>query len=215
MTKPESRRFKPVGGLPSRSTPGPQPRLPMPAAPPPNGSTPTKTTRHVPRTRRIPTAEGQDGEMMQAPPLPKKQNPMILIGSVSGGIFLLIIIIAAAASSGSSGYSSSTPRRPEKKAAPPPPPPPPSESRSYNYVVNTGSIVFVCAGTDVHPDKEVIVSTCQKCSGVNKFAWDDTARAYRCSGCSAVYENASIRCPECNRPPRVTKLKKVIQRQQK
>ena len=210
MTRPDSRRFGPRAGKPPeepRPEPRPQPRNGAAPAPAPT----PKTTRSIPRTtRRVAAESGEEArtQVAEARGETKAQNQLLIIGGVGGGALLLLILIAVAASSGSSGPSPAAAARERRKAAPPPPPPPPSEpARSYNYIRNTGSIVFVCGGTDQHPDREVVLSVCPKCSGKNGFAWDESA--YRCSSCKAVYENADIKCDRCGRTPRVTHLKKV------
>ena len=138
----------------------------------------------------------------------KAKSQMALIGGLGGGGLLLLIIIIAAASAGSSRPD----RRAEKKvvAAPPPVEAPVAKPKPTNYVRNTGAIVFVCAGADSHPEKEVLIPLCPKCSGKNAFEVDNEARAYRCTKCKGVYENADIKCGDCGRAARVTHLKKIL-----
>lgn len=139
---------------------------------------------------------------------------MILIGGIAGGVFLLIVIIAIAASGGSSAPvrradTSSQARKPEP---PPPPPSAPSSPRAYNYVINTGGIFFVCAGSDKHEDKEVIFSKCAGCGAANKFSWDDPSNTYKCASCNALVDQATIKCGECGKQGRKTHIKKVSSR---
>ncbi len=208
MGKPESRRFtraaapEPPQGEIRPLRPGEIP------APPPSG----KTTRKIPRTTRRAASAGEEGGgavVAQASTEAKSQNQMLLIGGVGGSILLLLIVIAVAASSGSSGRgapeAAQRSKRPVVDTAPPPPREPP---RQYNYVRNTGSIVFVCGGTDKHPDREIVLSACLKCKTKNEFAWEEGA-GYRCSSCKTVYEKAAIKCDKCDREARVTHLKKV------
>jgi hypothetical protein len=138
----------------------------------------------------------------------KAKSQLVLFGSIGGGVLLLIIIIVAASSSGA---GASTDRRAEKKKiAAPPPEPPKEKSRPVNYVRNTGAIVFVCGGSDKHADQEVVVGQCPACKAKNAFEVDGEARAYRCTKCKAIHENAAITCDLCGRSPRVTHLKKVV-----
>lgn len=223
MNKPESRRFT-SAGHPSRNTPPPQPKLQLPGAPPAPSGPPRKTTRIptgkttriTPRTTRRAAGalEGDEGaEALEAAAQEKKaKNQLVLFGAIGGALVLLIIVIAIAASTGGSSYTPaySAPRAERRVSAAPPPPPPRESPREYNFVRNTGSIVFICGGSDKHADKEVVISACPKCSKKSSYAWDDTARSYRCAGCSAAYENADIKCDECGKLPRVTHLKKTV-----
>ncbi len=212
MAARDSRRF----GIPSPD-PSERPKIKL-STPAPSPSKAGKTTRKVPRTTRRVADDGEGDAVAPAAfaaTESKAKDQMVLYASIGGGgLFLLIVIIAIAASSGSSGGAArEAARRPERRAAPEPPPPPPERPRATNYVRNTGSIVFVCAGTDRHPDREVVVSLCPKCPSKNGFAWDEEASGYRCSACKGVYENASIKCDKCDRAPRVTHLKKTISTQ--
>jgi hypothetical protein len=216
MGKPESRRFKPpieapgtrkiVLSSPSASSSDP--------ARPPTG----KTTRSVPRTTRRAPATPEDEERQAAVAAAreetKSKNQFVLIGGIGGGVLLLIIVIAIAASSGGSSRAPAAANRPVKKAVAPPPEPPPEPKRSYNYVRNTGSIVFVCGGSEKHPDREVVIGACPKCGARNLFEVDSEASGYRCTSCKGVTEYGSVKCELCDRVPRVTKLKKVLATQQ-
>ncbi|HEX7896967.1 MAG TPA: hypothetical protein VF950_04360 [Planctomycetota bacterium] len=160
-------------------------------------------------TRRDPdSADDRAAQMHAASEERKAKSQMALIGGIGGGGLLLLIIIIAAASSGSARPD----RRTEKKAAAPPPPveAPVAKPKPTNYVRNTGAIVFVCGGIEAHPDKEVVIPSCPKCSAKNVFEVDNEARAYRCTKCKGVYENADIKCGDCGRAARVTHLKKIL-----
>jgi hypothetical protein len=208
MAGPESRRF---GVTPPDPSQRPKIKLSSPA-PAPAG----KTTRKVPRTPRRTTDDAGDPAAAAAfaATETKAKDQMVLYGAIGGGgVLLLVIVIAVAASSGSSGRAREAARPAPRKAAPEPPPPPVEKPRPTNYVKNTGSIVFVCAGTEKHPDREVVLASCPKCPSRNAFAWDEAAAGYRCSSCKAVYENSAIKCDRCERPPRVTHLKKSVSAQ--
>lgn len=173
-------------------------------------------SRSAPRTtRRVPKAGARDEEEREpSRPIPQqKKNPMILVGGIVGGVFLLIIIIAAAASSGSPKVVVGGPPKAPKKAAPEPAyVPPPEKPKVSNYIVNTGSIMFVCGGTDQHGDKEIVLSKCPGCSATNRFSFDSLADSFKCEACSAGVDKAAIKCDQCGRVARKTHLKKVVLR---
>jgi hypothetical protein len=200
MGEPESRRI---------------PRITLSPLP---GSDPAPTGRKISRrptgktSRRIATEAAPDpaAPAAFAAEEARAKRQLGLYAAVGGGALLLILVIAIAASSGPSKRlpaADAAVARPARRTAEPPPPPPRESPRQYNFVRNVGSIVFVCAGTDRHPDKEVVLSACPKCPARNAFAWDEGA--YRCSACKSEYENAAIKCDQCDRAPRVTHLKKV------
>lgn len=74
-------------------------------------------------------------------------------------------------------------------------------------VEDTGAVMFICANSDRHEDMEVLISRCPDCSQVNYFFWDGGESAFRCYACLKVLDNERIRCPECERPPRVVRTK--------
>jgi hypothetical protein len=74
-------------------------------------------------------------------------------------------------------------------------------------VEDTGAVMFVCANSDKHADKEVLISRCPHCSEVNYFFRDYAEEAFRCYACTKLLENDTIRCPECGRPPRTIRTK--------
>jgi hypothetical protein len=172
--------------------------------------------RSKPRTtRRVPVERGAEGEEREAArPAPKSKNPMLLIGGIVGGVFLLIIIIAAAASSGSPRVvvGGGAPKAPKKAAPEPAYVPPPEAPKASNFIVNTGSIMFVCGGSDQHADKEIVLSKCPGCSATNRFSFDSVADAFKCEACSAGVDKAAIKCDLCGRVARKTHLKKVVLR---
>jgi hypothetical protein len=197
--------MRPSGGEPSGV---PKPRLQSPAPEPAAERPKTGSMPRRPSTRRV--AAGGERRTDRDVPMamaPREKNPMVLIGAVGGGIFLLILIIAVAASGGSgASYAPPPPKQVVVESAPPPPPPP----KAQNFVRNIGAVVFVCGGGEQHPDKEVVLNLCPKCSKENGFSYEDGS--YVCSGCKAPYANDAIKCPDCGRSPRVTHLKKVVTR---
>lgn len=160
--------------------------------------------RH-PTSRRKLTPEDRKAAAQAAAHERQAKSQMALVGGIGGGVLLLLIIIVAAASSGSSRASAA----PRKAAAPPPVVEAPKEKpKPTNYVRNTGAIMFVCAGANQHPEKEVLVPLCPKCSAKNAFEVDNEAGGYRCSKCKEL--TSEIKCLDCGRSPRVTKLKKML-----
>ena len=74
---------------------------------------------------------------------------------------------------------------------------------------DTGSILWVCANSAKHEDKEVYLSICPSCSQMNYFYWDRAQEGYRCYACLKNVDNAIIKCPECGQPPRRMRTKPV------
>jgi hypothetical protein len=70
---------------------------------------------------------------------------------------------------------------------------------------DTGDIMFVCANTDRHEDKEVFFSRCPAfgCGQESHFYWDYARQEYRCYACTQAVNPEAVKCPECGRPPRV------------
>lgn len=167
-----------------------------------------------PQTRRAQKVRKEDVDnddrraaLAQAADERKAKSQLVLFGSIGGGVLFLLLVIAVASSSGGSSSSST---RKKAVAAAPVYEPPPEPKKVYNYVRNTGAIVFVCGGTEKHPDKEVVVANCAGCKAKNAFTVDGEAQGYRCSKCKAVQENAALKCDVCERVPRVTHLKKAL-----
>lgn len=74
-------------------------------------------------------------------------------------------------------------------------------------VEDTGAVMFICANSDKHEDKEVLLSRCPDCSQVNYFFWDGGESAFRCYACLKLLDNEKIRCPECGKAPRMVRTK--------
>ncbi|HXX92008.1 MAG TPA: hypothetical protein VEN81_00130 [Planctomycetota bacterium] len=74
---------------------------------------------------------------------------------------------------------------------------------------DTGAIMWICANSDKHEDKEVFVQLCPSCSNMNYFYWDGAESAFRCFACMKLVDNSVLRCPECGHPPRRVKTKPV------
>ena len=65
----------------------------------------------------------------------------------------------------------------------------------------TGAIMFVCANSDKHEDKEVLISKCPACSENNYFYWDSDASQFNCFACTKPVDNAHVKCPDCGKQP--------------
>ncbi len=74
---------------------------------------------------------------------------------------------------------------------------------------DTGPILWICANSDRHEDKEVLISRCPDCSQANYFYRDPDEAAFRCYACLKLMDNEKIRCPECGKPPRTIRTKNV------
>jgi hypothetical protein len=212
MGKPDTRRSARPDSKPIMPWQEPKPA----AAPAPSNGKP-KTVR-VPKTTRIRRADGDEGEGETGPsPLvlaarsrEESRNQMMMIGGISAGVVLLLLILVVAVSSGSSGQAQANERRKPKPVVVEAPPPPPPKPRATNYVRNTGSIVFVCGGTEKHQDKEIVVGNCPSCPERNQFEVAQDVGGYRCVKCKGVVQYSDLKCDDCGRTPRVTHLKKVL-----
>lgn len=74
-------------------------------------------------------------------------------------------------------------------------------------VDDTGWILFICANSDKHEDKEVLLKNCPACRKASTFFWDGDRKAFRCFQCGAHYDNAQIKCPDCGKVPRRVRTK--------
>jgi len=128
----------------------------------------------------------------------RPRSPFPLIAGIGGGMLLLLIIVAAA----SSGGGEKPPPRPKKAA--PPPPPPAENSRS---VEDTGPIMFICANSPKHVDKEYLISECPFCPARARFFWDDAVKGFRCLSCRQPYPNDRVKCPDCGKVPQKVRIK--------
>jgi hypothetical protein len=71
----------------------------------------------------------------------------------------------------------------------------------------TGAIMFVCAGSEKHEDKEVFISKCPSCSEVNYFYWNSHNSEFVCYACTKAIDSSVVKCPECGRPPRIVRTR--------
>jgi len=120
--------------------------------------------------------------------------------------FVLPLVLAACASSGESPEIVKKPHVARAGILPGSSIPAERDGMSAS---DTGAIMFVCANSDKHEDKEVFVSLCPSCSQMNYFYWDGAESAFRCFACTKLVDNSVIRCPDCGQPPRKVRTKPV------
>ena len=131
--------------------------------------------------------EQQEGRRRFVPK--KESSPLPMIAGIGGGVFVLIIIIAVA-------FSGDGP--------PPPPPPPPAAAPAPNVggrtVSDTGSILFICANSPDHEDKEVVIKQCA-CGTRSKFYVDEASNRFYCFTCKNAFPSEQLKCDSCGKPP--------------
>jgi len=121
---------------------------------------------------------------------------------------LLLLLLAPMAACATSGGPAGEPRivpRPKARLAKAgilPGASLPSE-RDGVHADDTGPILFICANSDKHEDKEVFFMRCLPCGQENYFYWDHARYEYRCFACAKAVDPETVRCPDCGRPPRV------------
>jgi hypothetical protein len=74
-------------------------------------------------------------------------------------------------------------------------------------VEDTGAIMFICANSDKHEDREVLIGKCPECSELNYFYWDRTSDGFRCYACTKPFPNEFVKCELCGKPPRKVRTK--------
>ena len=66
---------------------------------------------------------------------------------------------------------------------------------------DTGAIMFICADTPKHADKEVFINACP-CGAKKYFHWDPEHQGFRCFACNKPFPNEKVQCPDCGRTPK-------------
>lgn len=74
-------------------------------------------------------------------------------------------------------------------------------------VDDTGYILFICANSDKHEDREEILKSCPSCKKEETFFWDAERKCFIAFQCGAAYENALVKCSICSKPPRRVRTK--------
>jgi ribosomal protein S27E len=83
---------------------------------------------------------------------------------------------------------------------------PPAE-RNGVWANDTGVIVFVCANSPQHEDREVVISTCPKCGERNYFYFDHARQQLMCYACETPVPDSVVKCEICGAPPRRIRTK--------
>ncbi len=74
-------------------------------------------------------------------------------------------------------------------------------------VDDTGFILFICANSDKHEDKEVIIKTCPACTKESTFFWESEKKCFVCFQCGADVDNAVVKCTDCGKVPKRVRTK--------
>jgi hypothetical protein len=74
-------------------------------------------------------------------------------------------------------------------------------------VDDTGYILFICANSDKHEDREEILRQCLACKKEDTFFWDTEKKTFIAFQCGAAYDNALVKCTICGKPPRRVRTK--------
>jgi hypothetical protein len=72
---------------------------------------------------------------------------------------------------------------------------------------DTGYIMFICANSDKHEDREEIVKTCPACKKDDTFYWDNDKKVFIAFTCGSPYDNALVKCPTCGKVPKRVRTK--------
>lgn len=74
-------------------------------------------------------------------------------------------------------------------------------------VQNTGPIMFVCADSPSHEDREVLITECSECGRASTFWQDNANGGFVCHACKKRYDDSRIKCPECGKTPLRVRIK--------
>jgi len=74
-------------------------------------------------------------------------------------------------------------------------------------VDDTGYILFICANSDKHEDREEILKTCPTCKKEETFFWDTDRKCFVGFQCGTVYDNALVKCTICGKAPTKVRTK--------
>ena len=77
-------------------------------------------------------------------------------------------------------------------------------SRTFD---DTGYILFVCANSDKHEDREELIRKCSSCGKDDTYFWDKDKACFISFACGAVYDNAQIKCSICGKVPKRVRTK--------
>jgi hypothetical protein len=74
---------------------------------------------------------------------------------------------------------------------------------------DTGWILFVCANSDKHEDREELLKKCPTCGKNDTYFWDKDKACFQSFQCGAVYDNALVKCTLCGKVPKRVRTKPV------
>lgn len=72
---------------------------------------------------------------------------------------------------------------------------------------DTGYILFVCANSPKHEDREEIIKQCPSCGKVHTFWWNKDDSCFVGFTCGQPIDNARIRCSICGAAPKKVRIK--------
>ncbi|HLY10258.1 MAG TPA: hypothetical protein VKW04_13205 [Planctomycetota bacterium] len=72
---------------------------------------------------------------------------------------------------------------------------------------DTGYILFVCANSPKHEDREEIIRTCPACGKVHTFWWNKDESCFVGFTCGQPFDNAKIKCSLCGATPKKVRIK--------
>ena len=72
---------------------------------------------------------------------------------------------------------------------------------------DTGYILFVCANSPKHEDREEIIKMCPACSKIHTFWWNKDDSYFVGFTCSQPIDNAKIKCSTCGAVPKKVRIK--------
>ena len=79
--------------------------------------------------------------------------------------------------------------------------------QSTRTVDDTGYILFVCANSDKHEDREELLKKCPSCGKNDTYFWDKDKSCFLSFQCGAVYANELVKCTLCGKVPRKVRTK--------
>lgn len=72
---------------------------------------------------------------------------------------------------------------------------------------DTGYILFVCANSPKHEDREELIKQCPSCDKVHTFWWNKDDACFVGFTCSQPVDNAKVRCSICGATPKKVRIK--------
>lgn len=72
---------------------------------------------------------------------------------------------------------------------------------------DTGYILFVCANSDKHEDREELLRKCPSCKMDDTYFWDKDKSSFVSFRCGALYDNAQVKCTICGKVPKKVRTK--------